>query len=162
MKLTHEKSERSYYINSGAFTIVRLSVKFYGHIFFVNNSFSALALISTRAEFKDNVHISFRNNTGFTGGVILMYGISVLFTASSTYFEFIGNEALVDGGAIIYTTGQFNHWNSFMDVLVFYNTKVLKKMYSSVISLLLSSITQRNTVVAQSTHQPSMAVSTTT
>ena len=106
MKLAREKSERSYYINSGAFTIARLSVKFYEHIFFENNSFSALALLSARAEFKENVHISFRNNTGFTGGAILMYGISALFTASNSYFEFIGNEALVDGGAIYYRTIQ--------------------------------------------------------
>ena len=99
-------TNESFYANSGAFTVARLSVRFSGHVCFKNNSFSALVLISASAEFRNNSYISFVENTGFKGGAILMYGISALKAMDNSYFEFLRNEALIDGGAIYYETIQ--------------------------------------------------------
>ena len=96
----------SFYTNSGAFTVARLSVGFSGEVCFKNNSFSALVLISASAEFSEGSYISFLENKGFKGGAILMYGISTLKATDNTYFEFHHNKALIDGGAIYYETIQ--------------------------------------------------------
>ena len=100
------KLNESFYTNSGAFTVARLSVSLSGEICFKENSFSALVLISASVEFRENSHILFMENKGFKGGAILMYGISTLKTADNTYFEFLRNRALIDGGAIYYETIQ--------------------------------------------------------
>jgi hypothetical protein len=100
------KLNKNFYINSGAFTVARLSVSLSGKIYFKNNSFSALVLISASARFGENSHVSFIENKGFKGGAILMYGISSLKITDNTYFEFFQNRALIDGGAIYYETIQ--------------------------------------------------------
>lgn len=105
-KQLNTKLNESFYTNSGAFTVARLSVSLSGKVRFKSNSFSALVLISASAEFKEDSSISFVGNKGYKGGAILMYGISTLKTMDNTYFEFLHNRALIDGGAIYYETIQ--------------------------------------------------------
>ena len=100
------KSNGNFYINSGAFTVTRLSVNLSGKVSFKKNSFSALVLISASAKFGENSNISFIENEGFKGGAILMYGISTLKLTDNSSFEFLRNRALIDGGAIYYETIQ--------------------------------------------------------
>ena len=71
-----------------------------------NNEMGALALYDTLAFFQDNN--TFRNNSGYNGGAIALYGNSYIIVQANSTLEITNNTAENFGGGIYVTK---EHWN---------------------------------------------------
>ena len=91
------------YINSGVFFVKLFKVIFSGRIFFLENKYSAILLLSATAEFKSGSKAVFYN-IGHNGGAISMISLSTLLLNPHSQLNFSKNSAIEEGGAIYVTT----------------------------------------------------------
>ena len=84
----------------GTMFISRLSVNLSGQICFLNNSGTALYLLSAIAEMKSDTHLSCIANRANEGGAITLTGFSVIYLDSNIHMIFLNNTARIRGGAI--------------------------------------------------------------
>ena len=73
-------------------------IHFEGMTIFHNNFGSAIYVIDSRVNFTES-SVSFVNNTGISGGAVVLIGESVIIVGSYDY-EFINNTAFYQGGAV--------------------------------------------------------------
>ena len=91
------------YENIGVFTVTSFTVHFHQSVSFIENSGSALCLMSSIAIFHEGMEATFMNNSGSHGGAISLFGTSMIMVSNQSIFEFINNTAYY-GGAISYNS----------------------------------------------------------
>ena len=84
----------------GALYTRSVPIQFYGENNFILNHGSALAATGTKFIFCNDSVTVFNNNTGRQGGGIALLGVSYIKLHNNTTVSFLGNRAIVKGGAI--------------------------------------------------------------
>ena len=92
----------------GTVLITRFTLHFNKNISVIDNVGSGMVLVSSFVQFETNTQATFRNNTGFKGGAILLTGISALQVKSNTKLYFLDNKSATQGGAISYDSIYFH------------------------------------------------------
>lgn len=97
---------RTYHLNVGVFSITHFKALFAGKTEFTSNIIinSALSLVSGVAEFQEGSYTLFRQNFGYDGGAIAMFGFSTILFHRNTSTKFSHNHAINHGGAISHHT----------------------------------------------------------
>ena len=88
------------FFSTGTFLITAIEVSFGGYTSFVNNSQTALQIVSSSAIFEKSSVVTFFNNSGLKGGAVALLGLSYFQFRDESLFHFINNSAQVAGGAI--------------------------------------------------------------
>lgn len=91
-----------FYQYEGTFVITKSRVDFTGETRFLNNTFSALYIISGRANFKEGSEVLFEGNQGSRGAAIAAYGYTAIVFSRDSNFSFIDNKASELGAGIYY------------------------------------------------------------
>ena len=99
-QIIFSSSNNSASINVGVFVISRFIVTFKGTIYFDNNAYTALLLISGQVIIEPNSRLTFTNNKGLRGGAISMHSFSSIEVSDNCTLEFFNNTATEYGGAI--------------------------------------------------------------
>ena len=104
------------------------------NVTFINSTFcdsstsSSLAAISSEVRFQGN--IVFKNNTGYDGGALTLFGGSKLILMPQTALLFIGNHAIHAGGAImVYEPLLFTKYLCFFSTYSNHQNKDIKLIF---------------------------------
>ncbi len=85
---------------NGVFLANKIKVTIQGRTEFINNSGSAIYLVSSTLHIDSNSDLIFSGNEGYQGGAINMQGFSFIHVKDETVIVFKNNTALTKGGAI--------------------------------------------------------------
>ena len=86
-------------VGIGTVYINQLPVNFQNHVYFINNSGSALAVVGTQVNFT-GVIAQFIGNLGHVGGGVALLGTASIIVGDTTTLNFTNNNATQYGGAI--------------------------------------------------------------
>ena len=124
--------EQSKVVGIGALYIDSLPVYFMGDNYFLNNSHSALAAISTGIRITTSSSVVFIDNKGRHGGAIALLGAAFIQTYPKSRMEFVNNSAIIAGGAIYETSiGEHDLINSRNCFIRYFNISVTPQNWTS-------------------------------
>ena len=88
------------FIGRGTFTITEMTIVFEKSVRFMDNSGTAIWVVSGKVNFSLGMSAIFVNNTGIDGGAIALVSFSSMLVSDDSEFVFKRNEASNKGGAI--------------------------------------------------------------
>ena len=86
--------------SEGGFRADGFTIDFKGKLYFENQNSSAMSITSCTLIFHSKTHATFINNSGFAGGAISLFELSLMYVSDNSTFTFINNTATDRGGAI--------------------------------------------------------------
>lgn len=97
----------------GTFSITEMTIVFKKSVRFMDNSGTAMWIVSGNVNFTSNMSALFVNNTGIDGGALALVSFSSMFVGDNSEFIFKRNEASNKGGAIF---SHFVYDHSYLNV----------------------------------------------
>ena len=118
--IKNQHEYREYRRGKGSLFSVGFKITFKSNMRFVENSGTALYLVSSIATMKTGTMMIFNSNTGFYGGAIGLFGSSKLQLEENVDLSFVGNTATFKGGALYQQQVEGLEYISLRNCFIYY------------------------------------------